>query len=80
MLDGDDQNNAVLAPLINCHDPGRTVSRENINSGSLNNAFQSTSLSIRSTVQQSVDKINPILTCIHHVPFRGMIAGFFSCR
>ena len=41
MLDGDDQNNAVLAPLIDCHDPGRTVSREtNINSGSLNNADQ----------------------------------------
>ena len=40
-FDGDDQNNAVLAPLINCQDPGRTISREpNIHSGSLNNADQ----------------------------------------
>ena len=37
----EDQKNATLAPLIDCHDPGRTVSREpNIHSGSLNNAEQ----------------------------------------
>ena len=49
----DDQKNAILAPLMECHDPGRTVSREpNIHSGSLNNAesFPSMSLSIGSTV------------------------------
>ena len=42
--------------------------------------FQSTSLLIRSTVQQNVDIINPILTCLHHVSFRGMTAEFLSCR
>ena len=25
-FDGDDQKNAILAPLIDCHDPDRTVS------------------------------------------------------
>ena len=40
-FDGDDQNNLILAPLIDCHDPGRTVSREpNIHSGSFNTAEQ----------------------------------------
>ena len=39
--DGDDQMNVILVPLIDCHDPGRTVSREpNIHSGSFNNAEQ----------------------------------------
>ena len=38
-FDVDDQNNAVLAHLVDCHDIGRTVSRKpNIHSGSLNNA------------------------------------------
>ena len=34
-FDGDDQKNAILAPLVDYHDPGRTVSREpNIHYGS----------------------------------------------
>ena len=65
---GENQKKASLAPLINCHDPGRTVSREpNILytvSGSFNNAEQ---FSIKCLfqyvlqyywVQQKVDKIN----------------------
>ena len=44
------------------------------------NSFQSTSISIRLTIQQKVDKINSFLTCLPHVPFRGMAAGFLSCR
>ena len=40
-FDGYEQNNATLAPLIDCHDPARTDSREpNIHSGSLNNVEQ----------------------------------------
>ena len=40
-FDGEDQKNAILAPLIDCHDPGRTVSREpNIQGGSFTNAEQ----------------------------------------
>ena len=40
-FDGADQKNAILAPLIDCHDQGRTVSGEpNIHSGSFNNAEQ----------------------------------------
>ena len=40
-FDGDDEKNAILAPLIDCHDPGRNVSREsNTHSGSFNNAEQ----------------------------------------
>ena len=35
------KNDAILALLIDCHDPGKTVSREpNIYSGSFNNAEQ----------------------------------------
>ena len=38
---GDDQRNAILAPLIDCHDPGSTVSGEpNTHSGFFNNAEQ----------------------------------------
>ena len=38
---GNDKKKAMLASLIECHDPGRTVSREpNIHSGSFNNAEQ----------------------------------------
>ena len=40
---GDDQKNAILAPLIDYHDPGRTVSREpniHCDSGSFKNAEQ----------------------------------------
>ena len=37
----DDQKKAILAPLINCHDPCKTVSRQpNIHSGSFNNDEQ----------------------------------------
>ena len=44
------KKNAILAHLIDCYDPGRTVSREpTIHSGSLNTAEQS--LSISSTVK-----------------------------
>ena len=40
-FDGVDQNNAILAPLIDCHDPSRTVSRDPIiHSGPFNNAEQ----------------------------------------
>ena len=40
-FDGDDQKSAILAPLIDCHDPDRTVSGEpNMHSGSFNNAEQ----------------------------------------
>ena len=40
-FDGDDQKNAISSPLIDCHDPGKTVSREpNIQSGSFNHAEQ----------------------------------------
>ena len=39
--DDGDQKNVILAHLIDCHDPGRTFSREsNIHSGSFNNAEQ----------------------------------------
>ena len=38
---GDDPKNEILAPLIDCHDPGRAVSWEpNAHSGSFNNAEQ----------------------------------------
>ena len=67
-FDGDDQKNAILAPLIDCHDPGIIVSREpNIHSGSFNmlNSFPSMSLSVRSTIKQKVDKILTFfVTCI----------------
>ena len=40
-VDGDDQKNAISAPLIDCHDPDRIVSRKtNIHSGSFHNAKQ----------------------------------------
>ena len=40
-FDDEDQKNVILAPLIDCHDPGRTVSGEPItHSGSFNNAVQ----------------------------------------
>ena len=40
-FDGDDQNNAILAPLIDCHDPSRSVSSEpNVHSGIFNSAKQ----------------------------------------
>ena len=35
-FDGDNQKNAILAPLIDCHDPGEP----NTHSGSFNNAEQ----------------------------------------
>ena len=50
------KNNAILALLIDCHDPGRTVSREpNIHSGYsiILNSFPSTSLSKSSTVKHN---------------------------
>ena len=38
-FDGNNQKNAILAPLIDCHDLDRTVSGgPNIHSGSFNNA------------------------------------------
>ena len=40
-FDGDDQHNAILAPLIDCYEPSRTVSgKPNIHSGSFNNVEQ----------------------------------------
>ena len=40
-FDGYNQKNAIFAPLIDCHDPAGTVSREpNMHSGSFNNAEQ----------------------------------------
>ena len=46
-FEGDDQKNAILTPLIDCHGPGRIVSREQ---------FQSMCLSIYSTVKQKKKK------------------------
>ena len=69
-FDDVDQKNAILAPLIDSHDPGRTVSREpNIHSVFFNNSnsFLAMSLSIYSTVQQKVGKINSLMTCLHHI-------------
>ena len=71
-FDSDNQKNAILAPLIDCHDPGRSVSREpNIHS------FPYMSLLIRSTVQQKVDKITHFCLCRVHI--RGMAVVFLSC-
>ena len=40
-FDGDDQKNAILAPLMVCHDPARIGSVEpNIHNGSFDNAEQ----------------------------------------
>ena len=40
-FDGDAQKNAILALLMNCHDPGRIISREpNTHSCSFKNAEQ----------------------------------------
>ena len=53
-FDGDNQNNAILAPLIDCHDPGRTVSVEqNIHSDSVNNAERFYSIA-KSTVERCI--------------------------
>ena len=48
-FDGDDQNtcNAILAPLIDCHDPGRTVSGEP-------NIFFDFSLSVKAAPHECV--------------------------
>ena len=74
-FDGEDQKNAILAPLIDYHDPDKTVSKEsNIQSGSFNNAeqFPSMSLSILSAVLQKVDEINSLLTSFCRLHFGGM--------
>ena len=40
-FEDDDKNNSILAPFIDCHGPGRTVSgKPNIHNGSINNAKQ----------------------------------------
>ena len=79
-FDSDHQNNVILASLINCHYPDRTFSREpNIHSEVLSlmlKSFPSTFLSIRSTVQQKVDKINSLLICLRGMHFLGMAARF----
>ena len=51
-FDGNDQNNAILAPLMDCHDTGKIVSGElSIHSDSFNIAEQFP-FSIRSAVKQ----------------------------
>ena len=50
-FDSDNQKNAILAPLIDSHDPGRTVLRE-----PNRHSFPLMSLSMRSIIQQKVDK------------------------
>ena len=73
---GGDQK-SVMAPLIDCHDPGRAVSREpDMYSGSLNNVEQF-SVHVSFNTFYSIAK-SRFLTCLPHVPFRGMAAGFLS--
>ena len=50
-----------------------------MHSGSFNNVeqFSSMSLSIHSTVQQKIDKISSLLTCLRRVHYRRMAAGIF---
>ena len=77
-LDGDDQNNAILAPGMNCHDPGRFVAGEtHIQSVFLIVLKSFPSVSLLISVKQNVDKINSILTCLRRLHFRGMAAGFY---
>ena len=81
-FDGDDHKNALLSPLIDCHDPGRTVSREpHIHSGCFNNAEQfSTNVSFNTFYSTAkIDKINSLLTCLCRVHVRGITVGFLSC-
>ena len=80
-FDGDDQKNAILAPLINCHDPGKTVSRGHQTytvSGSFNNAEQIfidvSSNKFYSTTEYSKKKIKLTLRSMH---FRGITVGLF---
>ena len=57
-FDGDDHKIATLAPFIDCHDPGRTVSWEpNIHSGLFNNAEQfSIDVSFKNVQQYSKNR------------------------
>ena len=61
----------ILAPLIDCHGPDRTVSGLlNVHSGSFNNAEQfSIDVPFKAlyTVKQKVDKMNSLLTCLRRV-------------
>ena len=73
-FESDTQEIAILAPLIDYHDPGRIVSGEpNIHSVSFNNSeqfFIEVSCNSHSTVHK-VDKINSLLTCLPCVHFCG---------
>ena len=82
-FDGTYQKNAILAPFIDCHDPGRTVSRElNIHSGSFNNAEQfSINVSFNTFYSKAKSrKNNTFLTSLRHMHFCGMTARFLSCH
>ena len=70
---GDDQKNAILAPLVDCHDQGRTVSGEqNKNNCSFNNAEQY-------SIDVSFNTFYSIAKSRRQVQFRAMTLGFF-CR
>ena len=51
--------------------------RQNMHRGSFNKAEQ---VSIDVFFNTEVDEINSLLTCLCSVHFRGMAAGFLSCR
>ena len=77
----------IKASVIDCHDSGRIVSRElNIHSSvscSFNNVeqFPPMSLSIHSTVKQTIDKINSLLTCLRRArAFSRNGRWILSCR
>ena len=77
-FDGDDQKNAILEPLINCHDPGRFVSRgPNTFSGSFNNDEQF-SIDVSFNIFYIKAK-SRLLACLSRMHFCGMAAGFLSC-
>ena len=40
------------------------------------NSFSTMSLSIHSSVKQNIDCLNPLLTCLRRVHFRGLNVGF----
>ena len=80
-FDNEDQKNATLAALIDCHDPGELFQGNQIYTVVLSimlNSFPLVSLSIRSTVKQKEDEINSLLTYLRCVHFGGMTFGFLS--
>ena len=73
-FDGDDRKNAILAPLVDCHDQGRTVPGEqNKHNCSFNNAEQC-SMDVSFITFYSIAKSR------RRVHFRAMTLGFLSSR